>query len=114
MAAQQPQQPFEWTYDATLYLIRLRRYYHDYFNIALHNRLRHIWTTIANTIQTNLNFAATEEQCRTKWYSLKYGYENLRRLHGLNPHNQPISNPTMHDRRFYQELSDEFWLRAGN
>jgi hypothetical protein len=108
------QQPFEWTYSATLYLIRLRRYYHDYFDVATNNRHRNIWTAIANAIQTNANFTATEEQCRTKWYSLKYGYENLQRLHGQNPHNQPISNPTMHDRLFFLELSDEFWLRSGN
>ncbi|CAI2194956.1 9781_t:CDS:2, partial [Funneliformis geosporum] len=25
-------------------------------------------------------FAASPSQCRRKWYSLKYGYENLKRL----------------------------------
>jgi hypothetical protein len=108
------QRPVEWSDDATLYLIRLRRHYHDYFNVASHNVQRPIWTTIANHIQTTCNLTVTEEQCRTKWYSLKYGYENLRRLHDANPYHQPITNPTLHDRFFFQELSDEFWLRTGN
>ncbi len=82
--------------------------------MASNNRHRVIWTTITNAIRTYAGLTVTEEQCRTKWYSLKYGYENLQRLNDRNPYNQPIMNPTLHDRLFFQELSDEFWLRTGN
>jgi hypothetical protein len=107
-------QPFEWSQDATYSLIRLRRHYHDNFEYVSNNRHATLWIAISNALRV-YGFTANPQQCRTKWYSLKYGYENLERLqNGQNPHNQPISNPTLHDRLFHQELSDEFWLRTGN
>src|ERR1044071_7232664 len=81
------QQTLEWTYGAALHLIRLRKYYHYNFEMVSNNRHRIIWTMIANTITTTIGLAVSEEQCHTKWYSLKYGYENLVRLHYTNPYN---------------------------
>ncbi len=107
-------QPFEWSQNATYSLIRLRRHYHDHFEYVSNNRHAAIWIAISNALQM-YGFIASPQQCRTKWYSLKYRYENLERLQsGQNLHNQPISNLTLHDRLFHQELSDEFWLRTGN
>ena len=106
---------FEWNYNATLTLIQLRRYYHDQFEYVANNQHRQIWNMISLQLQQINGFVATPEQCRNKWYALKYGYENIRRMEGgRNPHNQPISNPTLHDRLFYSALSDEFWTRTGN
>ncbi|CAI2196352.1 4618_t:CDS:2, partial [Funneliformis geosporum] len=57
--------PFKWTVDAARELIQLRRDNHDDFE----------------------EFAATPSQCRRKWYSLKYGYKNLKKLEdGKNPY----------------------------
>ena len=106
---------FEWTNTTTLELIRLRRDNQDNFNFASHNHHEMIWTNISNVLLNNRGFAASPSQCRRKWYSLKYGYENLKRLEaGENPHDQPITNPTLHDRIYHAELGDEFWLRTGN
>ncbi|CAI2197679.1 7362_t:CDS:2 [Funneliformis geosporum] len=56
---------FEWTVDAARELIRLRYDNHDDFE----------------------GFTASPSQCRRKWYSLKYGYNNLKRLDTIeNPH----------------------------
>jgi hypothetical protein len=51
-----------------------------------------------------------------KWYSLKRGYENLKRLlsRDQDMDGYEIRSPNLHDRRFYEELSDEFWLNTGN
>jgi hypothetical protein len=108
------QQPFEWTYTAAYRLICLRRQFQDNFEYVSHNQHTQFWVAISNALQV-AGFTATPQQCRNKWYALKYGYENLKRSqNGENPHNQPITNPTLHDRLLYQELSDEFWLRTGN
>ncbi|UZO02102.1 uncharacterized protein OCT59_020598 [Rhizophagus irregularis] len=58
----------------------------------------------------DLNSASpTRKQCREKWNALKSGYENLERLINRNPEGYPTRTPTLHDERFHQELSDEFW-----
>ena len=106
---------FEWSRDAAGELIRLRRNHQDHFEFVSHNRQERIWRIISNELLNNVGFVATPSQCRRKWYSLKYGYENLKRLEaGENPHDQPITNPTLHDRLFHDVLGDEFWLRTGN
>ena len=110
-----PVAPFEWTNDATLELIRLRRDYHDDFEFVSNNRHERIWQNISNDLLNNGGFVASPGQCKRKWYSLKYGYENLKRLEaGENPYDQPITNPTLHDQLYHAELGDEFWLRTGN
>ena len=107
--------PFEWTVDAARELIRLRRNNHDDFEFVPNNRHERIWQNISNRLYINRGFTASPSQCQRKWYSLKYGYENLKRLEaGENPHDQPIINPTLHDRLLYADLGDEFWLRTGN
>src|SRR6266545_4914360 len=107
-------QPFEWSQNATYSLICLRCHYHDHFKYVSNNRHAAIWIAISNALQM-YEFIANPQQYRTKWYSLKYRYENLERLQsGQNLHNQPISNLMLYDRLFHQELSDEFWLRTGN
>ncbi|CAI2162543.1 2208_t:CDS:2 [Funneliformis geosporum] len=65
--------PFEWTNDATLELIRLRRDYHNDFEFVSNNRHERIWQNISNDLLNNGGFAASPAQCRRKWYSLKYG-----------------------------------------
>jgi hypothetical protein len=49
-----------------------------------------------------------------KWNALKLGYENLERLMGRHPRRYNNRTPTMHDERFHDELSDEFWLAERN
>src|ERR1044072_2569305 len=95
------QQTLEWTYGAALHLIHLRKYYHNNFKMVSNNRHRIIWTMIANTITTATGLAVSEAQCHTKWYLLKYEYENLVRLYYTNPYNQPIMNLTLHDQMFF-------------
>ncbi|CAB4398402.1 unnamed protein product [Rhizophagus irregularis] len=51
----------------------------------------------------------TRKQCREKWNALNAGYENLERLINRNPDDYPTRTPSLHDKRFHQELSDEFW-----
>ncbi|GBB94180.1 hypothetical protein RclHR1_23000001, partial [Rhizophagus clarus] len=49
-----------------------------------------------------------------KWNALKSGYENLKRLLSGNLEGFPTHTPTLHDERFHDELSDEFWLAESN
>ncbi|CAB4436584.1 unnamed protein product [Rhizophagus irregularis] len=77
----------QWPDDAALTLIQRRRAYQPLFT-----RTR-----------------PTRKQCREKWNALKAGYENLERLINRNPDDYPTRTPSLHDERFHQELSDEFW-----
>ncbi|GET61723.1 hypothetical protein GLOIN_2v1789989 [Rhizophagus irregularis DAOM 181602=DAOM 197198] len=75
----------QWPDDAALTLIQRRRAYQPLFTTT------------------------REMECA------KVGYENLERLINRNPEGYPTRTPTLHDERFHQELSDEFWrveLRA--
>ncbi|GET56947.1 hypothetical protein GLOIN_2v1789989 [Rhizophagus irregularis DAOM 181602=DAOM 197198] len=74
----------QWPNDAALTLIQRRRAYQPLFT-------------------------TTRKQCREKWNALKSGYENLERLINRNPEGYPTRTLTLHDERFHQELSDEFW-----
>ena len=58
----------------------------------------------------------TARQCQIKWYSLKRGYENLKRLMSDDPDADGviIRSPHWHDRMFFKDLSDEFWLNGGD
>ncbi|CAI2197308.1 15952_t:CDS:1, partial [Funneliformis geosporum] len=59
-------------------LIRLRRENHDDFEFVLNNHHERIWRTISNQLFLNRGFIASSSQCYRKWYTLKYGYKNLK------------------------------------
>ncbi|CAB4376074.1 unnamed protein product [Rhizophagus irregularis] len=77
----------QWPDDAALTLIQRRRAYQLLFTTT----------------------RPTRKQCREKWNALKVRYENLERLINRNPDDYPTCTPSLHDKRFHQELSDEFW-----
>ena len=103
-----------WPEDATFTLIRYRRRYHDLFEDRSIRDHTIIWARIANRILQADNFLVSGQQCRNKWNALKRGYENLRRMFRRNPDGFPVHSPNTYDTRFYNELSDEFWLQTGN
>ena len=82
--------------------------------IAIHDQ-KVIWNHISQNINNDhQNFTPTKRQCRNKWNALKSGYENLKRLLSGNLEGFPTHTPTLHDERFHDELSDEFWLAESN
>jgi hypothetical protein len=105
----------QWPNDATLSLIQYRRHYQiDFCLTSVHDQKR-IWRQIAQNINNDHpNFAPSKKQCRNKWNSLKSGYENLKRLMEGNPEGFTTRTPTLPDERFYEELSDEFWMTERN
>jgi hypothetical protein len=103
-----------WPGNATLTLIRYRRHYHARFEDRSVRDHTTIWERIANRIQQTDNFTVSGQQCRNKWQALKRGFENLRRMFDGNPDGFPVSSPNSYDTRFYNELSDEFWLETSN
>jgi hypothetical protein len=104
----------EWTDDMTLILIQQRRQHQQLFDV--NTRHNDLWTRIANYIRRHNQYEITARQCQVKWYALKSGYENLKRLLSENPDEEgyEIRSPNWHDRIFYDELSDEFWHHTGN
>lgn len=104
-----------WPDDATLSLIRYRRHHQINFSTTSVHDQKRFWRQIAQDINfDHPNFAPTKKQCRNKWNSLKSGYENLKRLLAGNPEGFPTRAPTLHDERFHEELSDEFWMAERN
>ena len=105
----------QWPNGATHSLIQYRRIYqNDFSTTSVHNQKR-IWRQIAQSINTDHpNFAPSKKQCRNKWNALKSGYDNLKRLLNGNPEGFPTRTPTLHDERFHEELSDEFWMSERN
>jgi hypothetical protein len=105
----------QWPNDATQDLIdRRRAYQHEFSTTSVHLQ-RRIWRRIRGEIANNHPaFTPTRRQCRTKWNALKSGYENLKRLLDGNPEGLPTRTPTLHDERFHESLSDEFWLVERN
>ncbi|CAB4373304.1 unnamed protein product [Rhizophagus irregularis] len=99
----------QWPDDAALTLIQRRRAYQPLFTTTRLNNQKQLWRGIARDIRNNHIFRPTRKQCREKWNALKLGYENLERLINRNPEGYPTRTPTLHDERFHQELSDEFW-----
>ncbi|GET56402.1 hypothetical protein GLOIN_2v1789989 [Rhizophagus irregularis DAOM 181602=DAOM 197198] len=99
----------QWPDDAALTLIQRHRAYQPLFTtMRLHDQ-KQLWRGIARDIRNNHTFRPTRKQCREKWNALKAGYENLERLINRNPDDYPTRTPSLHDERFHQELSDEFW-----
>ncbi|CAB4424675.1 unnamed protein product [Rhizophagus irregularis] len=101
-----------WPFNATRALIRYRRLYHNIFEDRSIRDHSIIWARIARRISNNYNFIVTQNQCRNKWQALKRGYENLSRINNGNPDGHPIHSPNNYDIRFFNELSDEFWLQT--
>jgi hypothetical protein len=101
----------QWPNDATEGLIRRRRFYQEDFRKTALQRQRPLWNRISNHIFNQYNLNVTEDQCRNKWNSLLLGYYNLKDLtEGVKTN----SSPSMYDRKFHNELSDEFWEITGN
>src|ERR1700722_8252013 len=105
----------QWPDDATRTLIECRQVAQPNFcSTPIHSQKR-LWRVITRDINnTHAVFAPTRRQCRNKWNALKSGYENLKRLLNGNPDGFPTHTPTLHDERFHEELSDEFWLVERN
>jgi len=105
----------QWPDHATLTLIVRRRAYQHEFATTPINLQRRLWVAISRDINNaHPNFAPTSKQCRSKWNSLKSGYENLERLMNGNPQRFPTRAPTMHDEHFHEEMSDELWTVERN
>jgi hypothetical protein len=106
---------YQWPDNAALSLIRRRRLYQSLFaTTPLHDQGL-IWSAISReVVQLHPYFVVTDRQCRNKWNSLKSGYENLERLINGNPNEYNTRTPTLHDERFHDELSDQFWLTERN
>ena len=98
----------EWTDDTTLTLIRQRRRFHNLFQVNTHHN--DLWTRIANYIRNHHQHEVSARQCQVKWYSLKSGYENLKRLLSTDPDvdGHELRSPNWHDRKFHEELAMNF------
>ena len=73
----------EWETEMARVLIEERRRLQQSFS----DRSRHdsLWTRIANYIRGIYQYEVTARQYQVKWYSLKRGYENLKRLMSDDP-----------------------------
>ena len=102
---------YQWSDDAVDTLIRCQWVNQELFTTTPINSQKRIWRRIAQEIiNAHGNFAVNRTQCRNKWNALKSGYENLKRLLNGNPDGFPTHTPTLHDEKFHEALSDEFWL----
>ncbi len=111
---QLPPPPFQWTINAAIQLIEERRDLQWQFDRLANRNHNNAWTLVANRLFAATGFAATANQCRMKWNALKRGYENVKRILAGNEDDFPIASPNSFDLACFQEMSDEFWLHAGN
>ena len=109
-----PPPPFQWTIDAAIQLIEERRNLQWQFERLANHNHNNFWTLVANRLFAAIGFAATANQCRTKWNALKRGYENVKRILAGNENEFPIVSPNSFDLACFTEMSDEFWMHAGN
>jgi len=101
-----------WNNDSTLTLICCWRHYNDQFRREEHSSF---WNQIARQIREINNLMVTGNQCRSKWASLKQGYENMKIILSGNPNAFPVHSPIYsYDCQFHNELSDEFWIESSN
>jgi hypothetical protein len=100
--------------NAAKQLIRERRAFHDQFQGLGNSSHNTLWTNIANNVFAMTGFVATANQCKSKWTSLKRGYENMIRIARNNPENFPVACPNSFDRACFSEMNDRFWMRTGN
>ena len=105
---------FRWTLNSSIQLIRERRSANAQFVQLRNNAHNAIWNTIANNVFSVTGLAVTANQCRTKWNSLKRGYENIRRILTNNRRGYPINSPNSFDEACFNEMSDEFWTVTSN
>ena len=100
----------EWETDMARVLIEECRRLQQSFSVWTRHDI--LWTRIANYICGTYQYEVTARQCQVKWYSLKRGYENLKRLMSDDPDADGVQvrSPHWHDRIFFENLSDEFWL----
>ena len=109
-----PPRPFQWTINSSIQLIRERRNANSQF-VQLRNSGHHaVWSSIANNIFNTTGLVIMPNQCRTKWNSLKRGYENLIRIMSDNRRGYPLSSPNSFDEACFGEMSDEFWVVTSN
>jgi len=109
-----PPRPFQWTINSSIQLIRERRNANSQF-VQLRNSGHHaVWSSIANNIFNTTGLVVTPNQYRTKWNSLKRGYENLIRIMSDNRRGYPLSSPNSFDEACFGEMSDEFWVVTSN
>jgi len=103
-----PPRPFQWTINSSIQLIRERRNANSQF-VQLRNSGHHaVWNSIANNIFNTTGLVITPNQCRTKWNSLKRGYENLIKIMSNNRRGYPLSSPNSFDEACFGEMNDEF------
>lgn len=103
---------FSWSIPAAIQLIRERRNAHHVFLTSRNHTAA--WNLIATNIFTTIGFACTSDQCRSKWNSLKRGFENLLRIYGDNPEDFPLDSPNTFDHACFTEMSDQFWAPNSN
>jgi len=63
-----------------------------------------LWMNISDCIFNLYGFCTTAKQCQVKWYALKQGYENSKRLLQGNLNRYTIRSPNSYDRTFYNEM----------
>src|SRR5205823_15126362 len=96
--------PFQWTINSSIQLIRERKNANSQF-VQLRNSGHHaVWSSIANNIFNTTGLVVTLNQCRTKWNSLKRGYENLIRITIDNRRGYPLSRPNSFDEAWLREM----------
>ena len=111
----QPQNnQFSWTLPAALQLIRERRNLQQQFDAAGTRNYGPLWDTVSQGLQNTIGFAATANQCRTKFNALTRGFDNSVRIAQNNPQGFPITSPNTFDVHLFAELLDQFWKRTGN
>jgi hypothetical protein len=59
-----------------------------------------LWTNISDCIFNLYGFRITAKQCQVKWYALKQGYENAKRLLQGNPNGYIIRSLNSYDQIF--------------
>lgn len=59
-----------------------------------------LWTNISDCIFNLYGFRTIAKQCQVKWYALKQGYENAKRLLQGNPNGYNIRSLNSYDQIF--------------
>ena len=108
-----PPRPFQWTINSSIQLIRERKNANSQFVQLRNSAYYAVWSSIANIFMAT-GLVVIPNQCCTKWYSLKRGYENLIRIMNDNRRGYPLSSPNSFDEACFGEMSNEFWVVTSN